>query len=103
MYDKKTLIKARKLIDTPEKWTQGALARKKAGHVSDIDGKGAVCFCALGAIIKASGALDTDAYNIFRRVIDGSISTFNDDPPRTHAEVLAAFDAAISKAEATQP
>lgn len=105
------LRKARALIDAPEKWTRGALARDADRIPQWPADESATCFCSLGAIVKASGreagqehAPDTASRRAMERAIGQNIETWNDDPATTHADVLAAFDRAIALAEQnTQP
>lgn len=84
---KSILIKAKKLIDTPDKWTQGKY------EVTSIDGKSR--YCALGAISEVT-IDDASAYSkakvILSTTMKPSIPKFNDN---THAEVMKAFDKAI--------
>lgn len=93
---------AKALIDTPEKWTKGKLIRR--------DENDQICaMCSIGAIYVATqetlNARHYAAKAAFREAagcVEGlSISYWNDAPERTHAEVMAAFDRAIEKAEAS--
>lgn len=110
-----TLQKARDLISDPKRWTQGAFARDTLGR--DLFDAGEedfepVCFCSLGALAHVSG-LHPDGTlpgeSTLAEVIAkdlglppeiGFVPDFNDT--HTHAEVLAAFDAAIEKARAAE-
>lgn len=100
------LEKARELIATPEKWTQGALGRYEDGKIIGsarsvllASTQGNVrCLCMLGACLVAEGnpigvALGSreleDALEI------DAMDEFNDS--HSHAEVLALFDNAIEK------
>ncbi len=90
---------ARKLIEKPENWTQGAAARAKDGGETYCEGVYAVCFCAVGAIRRSEpggcwGLLRAADY---LRDVCANIPEFNDN--HTHAEVLAKFDEAIVLAE----
>jgi hypothetical protein len=98
------LREARALIDTPEKWTQGAFARDgKGDRVDELD-KRACRFCASGATSRVTGIKSpaiTPAYKAIQRAMGVGVfevSVFNDQ--HTHAEVLAAFDKAIAAEEA---
>lgn len=80
------LIKAKALIDTPEKWLQGALKRNG-------------CFCAMGAGLETRNdevlfALQHHLPNPAWDTIPG----FNDAPTTTHADIMALFDRAIAAA-----
>jgi hypothetical protein len=94
------LKRARSLIEKPERWTQGAAARKECGDTCNAADIRAVCFCALGAIERALADVGVvgDVARRTRAMIGpthGSVVMWNDAPERTHAEVLASFDAAI--------
>jgi hypothetical protein len=94
---------ARELISDPAHWTQEDFAKDVFGLPVEPLYHRAVCFCALGALAKA--------YNLDPHEIDHSeaayaiadavnigvdyIPEFNDD--HSHAEILAAFDAAIAR------
>lgn len=87
------LIAARALIDTPEKWLQGWFE----GPNGTMDASEAVC--------RASGEdIGGDAYEAMCLVLPDGIdilSTFNDDPDTTHADIMALFDRAIAAQENT--
>lgn len=98
MTTKEILIAARAKIDAPERWTQGVVARNADGHPTYISAENAVCWCIAGAITSVGG--DDVACGVFLRATGTKhIGKWNDDPTRTHAEVLAAFDRAIAAAE----
>lgn len=88
--DRGLLIAARALLDTPEKWWRGS------NHTGVEDN----CRCPITAIndpwvmrlcrlFAAAAGLADDVQEI---------ADWHDDPARTHAEVLAAFDRAIAGA-----
>ena len=94
---------AKSLINTPAKWFQGGF-----GHVFRVDGGEPMYdkLCMYGAV---SMACRSDSYRVtfmerawsfLTRVVGGPPSLWNDDPKRTHAEVMEAFDKAIALAEA---
>lgn len=92
---------ARELISDPTHWTQGVLARYSSGEkaYSTME-PDAVSWCSLGAMSVATSRCGATAGQMMRSwgilekfCPDGNISEFNDT--HTHAEVLAAFDAAI--------
>lgn len=95
---------AKALIDTPQKWTQRAFAKTADGALTTYTAEDAACFCSAGAIFRVVG----DAEPRERACLDAlgatmgthrlDIPKFNDT--RTHAEVMAAWDAAIAAAEA---
>lgn len=81
-----TLKAARKSIENPERWTQGAFRSNGAR-------------CAASALCNTGADMHsyTAAYTIMCDQVGKSLIDFNDT--HTHAEVLAAFDAAIAKLE----
>lgn len=93
-----TLRAARALIDTPEKWCKGA-ARIGCRR------------CIVGALLDVAGYPRTEmriygpARNVLHDLVRAQghevIDWWNDDPATTHADVLALFDRAIARAEAT--
>ncbi len=99
---------AYKLIDCPEKWTQGAFSRDVFGNSRPSDSEDSVCFCTLGAINRTCRA-DTNNFGnanmmihkLLVEAIQGrSISLFNDR--KTWEEVSAMWWNAIRKQEATE-
>jgi len=96
------LRKARKLIETPERWTKGDAAKDRDGVPVGMKSRAAVCFCAAGAIARASGGWNGGYHNAraaLEVAIGGAIAEWNDAPRRTHAQVLRAFDKAITSLE----
>jgi hypothetical protein len=102
-----TIIVARDLIKTPNKWTQRAFARDANGDNVDPSDSRAFCFCILGALLKASritGCSSTLAVSHVKSSLcydNRSIFAFNDDPLRTHDEVIEVLDYGIEKAKNT--
>lgn len=113
------LRKARELIADPARWTQGSYFRRgresreaRPGHafLADIAREPDCQYCAVGALM-AGGRLAAPGNFIVstaaRAVVDRVLSrrtttalpTWNDDPARTHEEVLQLFDEAIAEAE----
>lgn len=103
------LIEARKLIDTPDKWTTGCLARTKGGQSIRYSSEHAACFCALGAIYRANRGtyeqhrqpsdnreMEREAERAIQLATKGNVPEWNDAPERTHDEVLEAYDIAIA-------
>jgi hypothetical protein len=85
---------AKALMDTPEKWWRGP----KIGHPT----RGT---CPVLAIDAASNDRGLAPKETFARAVGldhvwptDSIAKWNDDPKRTHAEVMEAFDRAIERA-----
>ena len=87
------------LIEPEGCWTQGAYARAAGGHVTPHRENTAVCFCAAGAIYRATdaeiGMSPPAIAAAFEAALDAMgvrrISEFNDAPGRTQAEVVAAL------------
>lgn len=96
---------ARAKIERPECWTKGAFARDAVGGECMSSEPDAVCWCsdgAIGAVIATTDVHDFCAFEALSRAIGNlHVAEWNDAPERTHAEVLAAFDAAIA-AEASK-
>lgn len=91
------LVDARKAIEDPEHWTQGACARDAQGNEVDETSRFAASWCAVGATYKALRAarqdMATQLIDALSRACNASISEYNDT--HTHEEVLAMFDKAI--------
>ena len=83
---KEILIKARKLIENPEKWGKG----------SSFD-RSPLTKCSSEAIMFVDCNLDdrSTAREKLVQVIGRPITEWNDDPNVTHEDVLKAFDKAI--------
>lgn len=95
------LIAARALIDEPEKWCQGMNAVDADGNQVWGTDPRAKARCGSGALYNVYRADVEDgqkAWDILADVVGGLFSNWQDEPSRTHAEVLAAWNAAIAKA-----
>lgn len=93
------LVDARGLVSSKAKWCQRALARDEFGSaVRDPNDPDAVAWDPAGALIKASGR-DFAAWSAAEATL-GIRAAWNDDPVRTHEEIMAAFDRAIAIAQA---
>jgi hypothetical protein len=87
------LTKARELIATPDKWTQGLWKKPDAE-----------CYCLWGAVYRAAGGDATSreppgftlAWRLVTKQVNGGAITYNDLPSTTHADVLALLDRAIA-------
>jgi hypothetical protein len=87
-----TLIKARALIENPEKWGKGPPGERPG------------TFCAMQAI-EIAGDADSrvGTYDAFLSAANCYLIVFwNDYPSRTHSDVLAAFDRAIEAERAKE-
>ena len=91
---------AREWLSDPEHWIKGKIGPGE--WPSESNGP----TCAVGAIIrvgrecdKSLGAMSKAELNLNEVVPGGGIILYNDKPDTTHECILAAFDAAIEKAE----
>jgi hypothetical protein len=98
------LSAAADLIEQPGRWTQGAFARTQHKIATEALDESAVCFCASGAIYRASGkrtstALRTidAASEVARRHGASNIADFN-DTASTALEVSGLLRKAAQKA-----
>tara|TARA_R110000787_G_scaffold16774_3_gene52559 strand:+ start:1266 stop:1550 length:285 start_codon:yes stop_codon:yes gene_type:complete len=86
-------MKSHELLKDPSKWTQGAFAKDKDGHVTQSQGDDAVCWCALGSLTKCYTKLGKNEYEKLLRYLNEDTeftcaSTWNDSSKTTHEEVL---------------
>jgi len=99
------LTAARERISTPERWTQGAEARDAEGNSVEPWGAKAVRWCMIGAIQHVSLIIIFRPFTLLVRAIGdplADIAEWQDNPERTHTDVLATFDRAIELARAEQ-
>lgn len=97
------------LLEKPGAWTQGASARDRSGNPVLPSSEAAICFCAWGAIAKASGDFTAEDRRPLRMLTKpwGKPSTpdvigaWNDAPGRTQKQVVAKlrFSAALARQE----
>lgn len=122
MTTREILIEAKRLIEE-KGWTQGVFARDSTGLFIDMTSGDACSYCAGGAICVAGWRANSNraelallgtihpyvAYSAQLALLSAicppgtynalaDIASWNDDPHRTKAEVLAAFDKAIERA-----
>jgi len=91
------LKRSRELLSDRSKWTRDRFARDGEGRPVSPTHESAVCFCALGAVVKF--AVTKDVEKLARRALEtvvGNVTKVNDE--RTHAEMLGMFDKAIAEA-----
>lgn len=94
------------LIEPEGAWTQGFYARGASGLPVKVNGKAAVCFCGIGAVLRAARARTVFDLSFGRAALAkalgvGWLSDFyhwQDAPKRTQAEVVAALRQAALKA-----
>ncbi len=96
MLPSEVLLAARELVAGG--WTRGTYARAANGLTTAAAGKGAVCFCTLGAISRASGPgeIEYDSALVFFKNANSVflIASWNDAPTTTHLDVVLAFERA---------
>lgn len=85
------LVRARELIDSPEKWIKGAY---------EVNG----CYCAQGAMYEIAPYPDETfchTYDLLMQIVKRknfvSLTDFNDDTETTHEDIMNLFDSAIAK------
>jgi hypothetical protein len=105
------LRSARALLDLPGTWCQDALARDAEGNDTPYPIEpAACCWCIGGAIEKVLGRGLTQydepvVHALLAEIPEraswslGALFTWNDSCGRTHADVIALLDRAISTAE----
>lgn len=85
-------MKIRELLDSPEKWTKGELARNLHGVAVAPTARGACQWCLVGAIFRCY----PNALVVYRRVQDyllgRSVSFWNDREETTYELVKALVD-----------
>jgi hypothetical protein len=92
------LRRARDLIANEQNWCKGSFARSWFDVPVLPQSTFARRFCAIGAIMRAGRELQLqtpDACLALQRQTMHPVEDWNDDPARTHADVIAAFDAAV--------
>jgi len=98
----KIIRDARDLISDESRWTRGSFARDRQGYYVQTKSPEAVCWCAVGALIKCipPGYHEERVIQAFQAAVPGhkSITYINDE--RGHAATLETFDAVILKLEA---
>ena len=93
------LTKARDLISDERRWCKGYLARGWLDVPVSVQSRFARRFCAIGAVYRAGRELGlpvADACSALECQTVRTIPYWNDARRRTHADVVAAFDAAIA-------
>ena len=97
------LTKARDLISDERRWCKGTLARSWLDVPVPIHSRFARRFCAIGAIYRAGRELGlpvADACSALEWQTVRTIPYWNDGRRRSHADIIAAFDAAIATLDA---
>lgn len=93
----------RELLATPERWTQGVTARDADGQPIPPNCEGAVSFCLVGGVRKTCGLFGVYKWRYVLAIEETlgitSLGSWNDEPERTHAEILSALDQTIEGLE----
>ena len=98
MNTKEHLLKMRELLADPKAWTTGEYARNEANEPCEATSSTAKKWCLFGASWRAGYELaSTHVCNAptLGFTNQGCVLRWNDDPDRTHAEVLAHLDSLI--------
>jgi hypothetical protein len=94
--------KARGLIKSKRRWTQGQIAVSRDGRLVSVYDPAAYKLCAYGALCRASierGFTPLMAEPIVRKLVSrGQILGAINDGPDGHRKVLALFDKALAEA-----
>src|SRR5882762_9510028 len=93
------LARARELIADEKRWGRRSFARSWFNVSVRVQSAAARRYCALGAVMHAGRKLGLpveQARNALEWQAARPVQDWNDDPLRTHREVIAAFDAAIA-------
>lgn len=96
------LRRAQGLIDEPNRWTAGVMARDEFGEVVSPRCVEARCFCIIGALeaVASTCRLSLES-ELMADLPDGFgfVTCFNDDGRTTHADVVALFDRTVARLE----
>ena len=108
------LTAARELLAHGDRWTKERAAERADGLSTDVHARDAIRFCAVGALYRVSDISENGPYNDAQEAIASvlraqsltlsddpfsAIVSWNDADDRTHADVIAIFDAAILDAQ----
>jgi hypothetical protein len=101
------LKEANEVLASEANWTKRAFAKDKDGHTCSTYDNGAVQFCLIGAVtrrfMKDGPHRNYDAYHeaedAIRKFTNKGVTSWNDAPERTFAEVKQVLADAISLVE----
>ncbi len=99
------LAKAKEIISDPKHWAKHEFAYDKDGYEVHPDSSTAACWCARGAVYAANksytGAEVEEAFKHLAAVcpLGVLIGFYNDQPERTHDDIMDLFDKAIEHAQ----
>jgi hypothetical protein len=105
------LDRAADLIEPEGAWTQGDIARTAQGQATRPESPDAVCWCAMGALMKVDGGYPYKAIEAVEAIIRKPrglpplrrLAWFNDNKRRTQAEVVAKIREAAAVARGESP
>lgn len=107
------LREARALIAEPERWCKNELALDSSGHPTWPSSDTACRFCVMGAFFRVADQANichSEQVEIERFLVGSvhernfwTVAALNDDDDTEHADVLALYDAAIARAEGSEP
>lgn len=95
---------ARELLADPGRWTQGVYARDERGAKMPPEDVRAVCWCALGALLRPEATWQADFVRGGAFLVQAADELFRSTPSGVndrlgHAAVLRIYDRAIELAE----
>lgn len=76
------------LLDSPDKWIKGCMARDSKGNSVNSTDINATCWCLLGAIRKVYGASYAKRIYLLWNYLGCDIGEFNDDPTTTYEDII---------------
>lgn len=92
---KRVLLRAADILAKRGAWTQGAFAKSTLGNNVDAKNPEAVCYCLLGAIMKAGGRVHEN--NVMKKFLKvENLANWNDASKRRKKEVIAALRGAAA-------
>ena len=97
------IVRARRLLDSPESWIQGDLARDAEGSPVSPNSPVATCWCLVGAISAVSTEEDCRGGPATRAIIELeepiehylALESWNDCSGITHQDVIQLMDEVI--------
>lgn len=84
-------MKAYELLDSPEKWTKGVMAKNLFGITVDPLDSSSTCWCVSGAIKKCYDGDNEALWTVARLIKDEikmDITFWNDNPETAYCDVI---------------
>lgn len=89
MNDLEVIIGVKRLLDSPEKWTKGCLARTVAGIPCDPSADDAVSWCLIGATRRVDPGREFVCSSPFLQHIPyGKTAAYNDHPDTAYKDIV---------------